>query len=73
MELSPQEEMANPQDVRLFAVERHGLHEDSVSFRTLCGVQSSLLVFAPNRSVVCGPLEEWQVPRETLCSRLSFS
>ena len=73
MEVSPQEQMANPQDVKLFAVKRHGLHEDFVSFRTLCGVQSSLLVFAPNRSVVCSPLEEWHVPRETLCFRLSLS
>ena len=32
MEVSPQEEMANPQDIKAFAVERHGLPEDFVSF-----------------------------------------
>ena len=69
MEVSPQEEMTNPQGMKVFAVEMHGLYEDSVSFRALCGVQSSLLAFAPTN----GPLEEWQVPGETLCFRLSFS
>ena len=69
MVVSPQEEMGKPQGMKMFAVEMHGLHEDSVSFRTLCGVQSSLLAFAPNN----GPLGEWQVPGKTLCFRLSFS
>ena len=48
MEVSPQEEMANPQGMKVFAVERPGLPEDVVSFPALCGVQSSPLVFAPN-------------------------
>ena len=48
MEVSPEEEMANPQGMKVFAVERHGLAEDFVSFRALCGVQSLPLVFAPN-------------------------
>ena len=48
MEASPQEEVANPQGMRMFAVERPGLPEDFVSFPALCGVQSSSLVFAPN-------------------------
>ena len=30
MEVSPQEEMANPQGMKVFAVERHGLPEDFV-------------------------------------------
>ena len=51
-EASPQEEMANPQGMTLFAVDRHGLPEDFVSFRALCGVQSSSLVFASNRPIV---------------------
>ena len=34
--------------MKVFAVERPGLPEDFVSFPALCGVQSSLLVFAPN-------------------------
>ena len=53
MEVSPQEEMANPQGMKVFAVERTGLPEDFVSFPALCGVQSSPLVFAPNLSAVC--------------------
>ena len=39
MEVSPQEEMANPQDMTVFAIERHRLSEDFVSFRALCVVQ----------------------------------
>ena len=37
MEVSPQEEMANPQGMKVFAVERPGLPEDFVSFPVLCG------------------------------------
>ena len=48
MEVSPQEEMANPQGMKVFAVERPGLPEDFVYFPALCGVQSSPLVFALN-------------------------
>ena len=40
MEVIPQEEMANPQGMKVFAVERPGLPEDFVSFPALCGVQS---------------------------------
>ena len=58
MEVSPEEEMANPQGMKMFAVERDGLPEDFVSFPELCGVQSSLLVFAPNRPIVWGPLQQ---------------
>ena len=57
MEVIPQEEMANPQGMQVFAVERPGLPEDFVSFRALCGVQSWPLVFAPNRPIVWGPLQ----------------
>ena len=59
MVVSPQEEMANPQGMRVFAVERHGLPEGFVSFPALCGVQSSPLVFVPNRPIVWGPLQWW--------------
>ena len=55
MEVSPQEEMANPQGTKVFAVERPGLPEDFVSFLALCGVQSSPLVFAPSLPIVWGP------------------
>ena len=57
MEVSPEEEMANPEGMKVFAVERPGLSEDSVSFPALCGVQSSPLVFAPNLPFVRGPLQ----------------
>ena len=57
MEVSPHEGMANPQGMKVFTVERHGLPEDFVSFPALCGVQSSPLVFAPNLPIVWGPLQ----------------
>ena len=57
MEVSPQEDMANPQGLKVFAVERPGLPEDFVSFHALCGVQSSPPVFAPNLPFVRGPLQ----------------
>ena len=57
MEVSPQEEMANPQGMKVFAVKRPGLPEHFVSFPSLCGVQSSPLVFAPNLPIVRGPLQ----------------
>ena len=57
MEISSQEEMANPQGMKMFAVEKHGLPQDFVYFRALCGVQSSPLVLAPNRPIVWGPLQ----------------
>ena len=57
MEVSPQEEMANPQGMKVFTVERPGVPEDFVYFPALCGVQSSPLVFAPNLPIVWGPLQ----------------
>ena len=57
LEVSPQEEMANPQGMKVFTVERHGLPEDFVYFPALYGVLSSPLVFAPNRPIVWGPLQ----------------
>ena len=57
MEVSPQEEMANPQGMKVFAVERPELPEDFVPFSALCGVQSSPLGFAPNLPLVRGPLQ----------------
>ena len=57
MEVSPQEEMTNPQGMKVFAVERPGLPKDFVSFPALCGVRSSPLVFAPNLPFVRGPLQ----------------
>ena len=57
MGVSPQEQMSNPQGMKVFAVERHGLSEVFGSFPALCGVQSSPLVFIPNRPIVWGPLQ----------------
>ena len=57
MEFSPQGEMANPQGMKVFAVERPGLPEDFVSFPALCGVQSSPLVFAPYLPIDRDPLQ----------------
>ena len=72
VEVRPQEEMANPQGMKVFAVERPGFPEDFVYFPTLCGVQSSPLVFAPNLPFVRGPLPQWFAPGETLCLRFAF-
>ena len=66
MGVSPQDEMANSQGMKVFAVERHGLSEAFMYFRVLCGVQSSPLVFASNRAFGCGPLQG-QAPGEPLC------
>ena len=57
MKVSPQEEMVNPQGMKVFAVETPGLPEYFVSFLALCGVRSSPLVFAPNLPIVWGPLQ----------------
>ena len=57
MEVDPQEKMANLQGMKVFAVESRELPEDFVSFHALCGVQSSPLVFVPNRLIVWGPLQ----------------
>ena len=56
MEVSPEEEMDDPQGTKVFAVERPGLPEDFVPFPALCRVQSSPLVFALNLPIVWGPL-----------------
>ena len=40
VEVSPQEEMANPQGMKMFSIKRYGLPKDFVLFRALCGVQS---------------------------------
>ena len=57
MEVSPQDEMANPQGMKVFAVEKHGRPKDFVPFCALCGVQSPPFVFAPNHAFWCGPLQ----------------
>ena len=66
MEVSLQEKMANPQGMKVFAVERPGLPKDFVSFPALCGVQTSPLVFAPNLPIVWGPLQVVDTGRDTV-------
>ena len=61
MEVIPQEEITNPQGMKVFDVERHGLPEDFVSFRALWGVQSMSGVRYSGRH------------RERLCFRFTFS
>ena len=38
IEVTPQEEVANLQGIKLFAVERNGFPKDFVYFPALCGV-----------------------------------
>ena len=47
MEVSPQEKMANPQSMKMFAVERHGIPEDFTYFRALCADSADCLGSAP--------------------------
>ena len=56
MEVGPEGEMANPQGMEVFVVERHGLPEGFVYSPALCGAQLSPLAFAPNPPIVWGPL-----------------
>ena len=53
-------------------IDIYGFDEDFVSFRTLCGVQSSLVRFAPNRTIAWDPLQS-QASLETLCLSPAFS
>ena len=53
-------------------IDIHGFAEGLVSGRTLCGVQSSLVRFAPNRAIAWGP-PQWQTPLDTLCFSPAFS
>ena len=56
MEISPQEEMADPPGMKVFAVERPELPEDFCVF-SFSVWSSSPLVFAPNLPFVRGPLQ----------------
>ena len=42
-------------------IDRRDFAKGFVSFRTLCGVQSLLVRFAPNRAIAWGP-PQWQAP-----------
>ena len=51
-EVSPQEEIANPQGMKVFAVERPGLPEDFVSLPALC-VSAIVATRICSESAVC--------------------
>ena len=50
-EVCPRDEIPDPPETVNIPFDRHGFAEGLVSFRTLCGVQSSLARFAPNRAI----------------------
>ena len=52
----PRDEIADPLGMAVLPIDIYGFDEGLVSFRTLCGVKSSLVRFAPNRAIVSGPL-----------------
>ena len=49
-EVCPRDEMADPPGTANIPIDRYGFTKGLVSFRSLCGVQSSLVKFAPNRA-----------------------
>ena len=62
----PTRREADPPGMAVLPIDIYGFDEGLVSFRTLCGVQSSLVRFAPNQAIDWGPLQ-WQAWLETLC------
>ena len=56
-EVCPRDEIAGPPGTAVLPIDRHGFAEGLVSFRTLFGVQSSLVRFGPNRTTAWGPLQ----------------
>ena len=65
-EVCPRDEIADPPDIAVLPIDIYGFDEGLVSFRTLCGVQSSLVRFAPNRAMAWGPPQAL-ASLETLC------
>ena len=54
-EVCPRYEIADPPGMSVLPIDIYGFDECLVSFRTLCGVQPSLVRFAPNRAITWGP------------------
>ena len=54
-EVCPRDEIADPPGMDVLPIDMHDFDEGLVSFRTLYGVQSSLVRFAPNRAIAWGP------------------
>ena len=53
-EVYPRDEIADPPGTAVLPIEIHDFAEIFVFFRTLCGVQSSLVRFAPIRAIAWG-------------------
>ena len=71
-EVCPRDEIADPPGMAVLPIDIYGFNEGLLSFRTLRGVQSSLVRFAPNQAIDWGPLQ-WQAWFETLCLSSAFS
>ena len=71
-EVCPRDEIADPPGMAVLPIDIYGFDKGLVSFRTLCGVQPSLVRFAPNRAIDWGPLQS-QASLETLCLSPAFS
>ena len=71
-EVCPRNEIADPPGTAVLPIDIHGFAKCLVSFRTLCGAQSWLVRFAPNRAIARGP-PQWQAPLETMCFSPVFS
>ena len=56
-EVCPRDEISDPPGMAVLPIDTYGFGEGLVSFRTLCGVQSSLVRFAPNQAIDWGPLQ----------------
>ena len=68
----PRDEIADPPGMAVLPIDIYDFDEGLVSFRTLCGVQSSLVRFAPNRAIAWDPPQP-QASLETLCLSPAFS
>ena len=71
-EVCPRDEVADPPGMAVLPIDIYGFDEGLVSFRTLCGVQSSLVRFAPTRAIAWGPPQAL-ASLETLCLSPAFS
>ena len=72
-EVCPRDEITDPLGTAVLLIDIHGFAEGLVSFRTLCGVQSSLVRLAPNRAMIARGPPQWQAPLETMCFSPAFS
>ena len=71
-EVCPRDEIADSPGMAVLPIDICGFDEGLVSFCTLCGVQSSLVRFAPNRAIAWGSSQP-QASLETLCLSPAFS